>query len=941
MIRNDFLNGNDLFQNSLSTLATKVTIVLLGSYSFVVSAACSPPPIAPPARVTVTAGTTVNCFGTLPLPGPYWVGENNITFNFAGNITSNSYRGLVSIDSAGSGNTSWTANNIRIVNRGTLNSNNIFGINFGYGDQNNYTNGNFHLANYGQIHGNHFWSPYTVIMWSPNGTARIDNHSSAVISSSGNYGLAVYQFQRGEVNNHHNAIIRANGAVGAYGITFSGPAGWVAGSGYAPDYLSSGYTESRSFTLNNDGQIIASVSNVSGAEAFAVFTGYAEQSTINNFASGTIRASATGSSVAHAIYYDNYSNQSADIRSPLSPYIINNSGLIESVATSGTSSAIRVFGKSFNGIPNAGAAVSASNPQVVVNNNDRGSIIGQIVLGDGADSINLNNGSSMIGNIDTAGGVDTLTITGNASLTVTDTYDGGGNAIIGDEIHSGTAWDDRLVFHNFNALLPQLRNWEFIDLHANTSVVLPDNTEAGRVTIDTSSTLILPNLHTLDTDTVNYGSVSLQNAALTTATIDGNYSGTGRIKVDTDFALRQSDQLTITGDVDGNSFLEFNTLNPTATAVGTDIVVIKAPNNNGSGDFHIATSQQYAGQSKKGQFTGMPFIWQLVNDAGKKNWALRGTDEVAAEVPAYAGLPPMGREIVLGDLERLHTRLGELRNHQDKIQFLDQPLSAWSRVYGSVFDYGLRDKSFAMNGDHHGIQFGFDRHLSGSSDWDNFSGLFIGYGSGRYQTSGLGAKHSAVFGSDNTIKRWSVGAYSTFFNQSGAYVDLVAQYGQAEARINTIGKNLVIDGKDFSLSAEIAKSITMNNHWVIEPQIQIKAANVQWKDFYDGVNSVAIKDHTYLTGRVGIRAEKVIETSQGEVKPWLYVGAIHEFSESPAIQYAGHTFHSPHLTTAGELKIGFTADLNNNSQIYGDLGVTSNFGHYINAVGHFGLRIHW
>lgn len=74
------------------------------------------------------------------------------------------------------------------------------------------------------------------------------------------------------------------------------------------------------------------------------------------------------------------------------------------------------------------------------------------------------------------------------------------------------------------------------------------------------------------------------------------------------------------------------------------------------------------------------------------------------------------------------------------------------------------------------------------------------------------------------------------------------------------------------------------------------------------------------------------------------MGVLHEFTDAPDIHYGTMdygVFEAHEFDTAGEIRVGLTADLNKNVQLYGDIGYISDFGDYNSICGDLGVRISW
>ena len=94
-----------------------------------------------------------------------------------------------------------------------------------------------------------------------------------------------------------------------------------------------------------------------------------------------------------------------------------------------------------------------------------------------------------------------------------------------------------------------------------------------------------------------------------------------------------------------------------------------------------------------------------------------------------------------------------------------------------------------------------------------------------------------------------------------------------------------------------------------------------------------------MTGRAGLRTEYTFFRPSGaEIKPWLYVGAQHEFTDGPAVTNV-IDFKTHEYGTTGNIQAGLTWALGDRLQLYLDGGYATDFGVYDAWRGDFGLRI--
>ncbi|MFV0322426.1 MAG: autotransporter outer membrane beta-barrel domain-containing protein, partial [Alphaproteobacteria bacterium] len=640
---------------------------------------------------------------------------------------------------------------------------------------------------------------------------------------------------------------------------------------------------------------------------------------------------------------------------------------------------------------------TAGNDTVTINNSSVGGDIftdfhdtANESIGAGDDIINVES-ASVTGLVHMGNGSDTFNFY-DLNSTFGSTINGGDDAdsVDGyiDQINLANIQDDMA---NFDAQGYDLQNFEYFGLIEGSVMDFGDSYETAtyeRFIVDSTSTATMTGAgtgdYTINAALYNDGIVDFKDdAAGDHLTVAGDLSGTGTYIFDTDFYTKKSDYITVNGNVTANGVIAINDITAVsyddysdtdagkaeaANAANGSILLIEAPNDSDKSDedFNLADANQYNNNSKQGRFTGSPYVWALANSGN--DWVLTTTvpgnpePPVVAEIPAYVSLPTIGREMAMDELGRLHTRLGELRNNQgwvgsgssnlktnlgqewhNVIGFDESKANAWLKGTISHFDISS-DNSFDVSGTYGGFNLGIDKKFdlgNSSPDWTLFAGLFGGYKTGDFETSGRGNQYTSNEHADIDIDAWSIGGYATFFNTAGTYIDLVAQYMDFDADIDAAGLTSSTDGYALAGSIEVGHSFDLAKNWIIEPQAQVKIAHINWDDFNDGVNDINFEDHTYVTGRAGVRVEKNIETQYGEVKPWVYAGILHEFTDAPNITYADTIFEAVDYNTAGEIKVGVTADVYKSVQMYTDLGFATDFDDYHALKGDLGVRVSW
>ncbi len=749
--------------------------------------------------------------------------------------------------------------------------------------------------------------------------------------------------------------------------------GSVAGDEYGINVESAGSTGSTMITLLSGGSL-------SGGNGTAIFNDGVEQFTVNS--NGTLTGNvvlggdddvfilSAGTVTDGNIYMDG----SADT-----------GGAPEEADTDGAD-AFTVNGGDFTGT----VYLCGGDDTVTFNG---GSITGDIYGGSGNDTFTWS-GGEFNSEFHGGDGSDTLTVS------ATD-YDGTQVLDGGDDAGTADGAIDTLTFSGvaISTAGANLTNWETLGL-VNSSVTISDGElvvgqsitlDASRLTIEGTLTLgdgsagsgvFLNNDSVLDSvsgvtyaaNLINAGSIiSMDGEVNNTNHVNGDYSGDGVLVLDVDFSTATADTLVVEGNIASSGTVDVNNIQTDeADSLSDEILLIQALGDSDKSDeqFTLAEADRYNGVATLGRWSSSPFIWKLKTSGD--NWVLGDAYEedgpasddgddttgvtkpvVIPEIPAEASLFTFSYEVSVNNLNTLHQRLGELRKHGawsnvdpasgqtraglfPPVGFDENALNAWGRTTYAGFSIDA-DESFEVDGHYHMAQFGFD-HMLGSEDNTIYAGFYGGFIQGKFDNSGESDDYGSLYAATTDMDGRSAGVYGTWMNGNGTYADLVLDYMSLDAEITSV-EHFNTDGEIFSGSIEAGQSLAIRPRHIVEPQIQIKVAHVTWDSFNDGHNDVSFDDHTYVTGRAGVRGEYTPFRKSGlEVKPWLYLGAQHEFTDDPTITNV-IDFNSHEYDTTGSFQAGITWEDTGMFQFYVNAGYTTDFDVYDAWRGDLGLRI--
>ncbi|MEJ8859955.1 autotransporter-associated beta strand repeat-containing protein [Variovorax robiniae] len=557
----------------------------------------------------------------------------------------------------------------------------------------------------------------------------------------------------------------------------------------------------------------------------------------------------------------------------------------------------------------------------------------------------ISNGTLQLGN-----GADTGSITGNVSVT------------------NGTLAFNRNNLYTFEGLISG--SGGVSQSGTGATVLSAANTYSGATTVaagtlragapnafSPNSAYTVANGATLDTGGFNQrvasldnsGTVSLLSAAAgSTLTVTGAYVAHSLLRLGTQLGGdgSVSDRLVLDGpgaSASGNTTIQITNLGGLgALTTGNGIEVVSGTN----GATTTAQTTKSAFTLANGHVDAGAYEYRLyaadAQGAGE-NWYLRSTTTVVppnepvapvqvptyrVEVPLLAALPAQLRQADLAMLGNLHRRIGDEAPSAPSASLQDNQAAApggtrraWGRVVYADMD--IQQPGVAqVRSDGHvaGLQAGTDLWASGN--WR--AGVYVGYLDGSADVSGNARGIVARVGYNELQSRY-LGAYATWMDASGLYVDSVLQGGSQRFTIRP-DINLGVGGKASSVAAsvEVGMPFALNARWSLEPQAQIAFQRSSVDDMVLSGAQVRQDVASGWIGRLGLRIKGNFATAAGRLEPYARVNLYRaSFGDSVAtfIGPAGAlAISSGGGYSAAEAAAGATLALNPATSLYGEIG---------------------
>ena len=401
---------------------------------------------------------------------------------------------------------------------------------------------------------------------------------------------------------------------------------------------------------------------------------------------------------------------------------------------------------------------------------------------------------------------------------------------------------------------------------------------------------------------VNQGTVAFQpGGAFKTLTVQ-DLSGNGRFTMNTDLASQQGDLLRVLGTISGNHSLAVADSGHEPSAPDGKLRLVDG--NGGSGTFTLA---------------GRPYVdagayrYRLQQDGD--DWLLRNTgpadkpqDNLSSGANAALASQTAAATLWNAEMNALVKRLGELRMGHDNG-------GLWSRAIGKTYEVDTahsRDFQQAV----HGVEIGADTavQLSGSK-------LYVGGVLGMATST-----QSFGDGGNGEIDSRVLGAYATWLNDSGYYVDSVAKYNRMNNEVkNQANTGEQVTGKytthGYAGDVEIGRHIPLSDGWFIEPQSELTYTHTAGAR-YTASNGLRVdaSDADSLQGRLGSLLGRRWTLRNGmPFQPYVKASYVHEFAGASSVKVNGHTLTNRVAGSRAEYGLGGVLQVSEKTKVALDI----------------------
>lgn len=255
------------------------------------------------------------------------------------------------------------------------------------------------------------------------------------------------------------------------------------------------------------------------------------------------------------------------------------------------------------------------------------------------------------------------------------------------------------------------------------------------------------------------GQVSFVGQPFSTLTVDGDLTGNGSFLMRTDLAALQGDLLKVGGQVGGDHTLVVEDSGNDPVIANGELMLVDG--NGGAGRFGL-----YGGHVDAGAFRytlqQQGDDWFLVNTAGVPGADSPGPEHLSAGANAAIASQTAAATLWAAQMDTLVKRFGELRLGKDDG-------GVWTRAVGSRFNIA-EHSSRAFSQNNTGVEIGADKAIALATGKVYVGGM-------------LGTAQSSLNfgdGASGKIDSKMVGAYATYLDDNGVYVNGVLKYARLD-----------------------------------------------------------------------------------------------------------------------------------------------------------------
>ncbi|ANJ87190.1 autotransporter outer membrane beta-barrel domain-containing protein [Pandoraea oxalativorans] len=375
-------------------------------------------------------------------------------------------------------------------------------------------------------------------------------------------------------------------------------------------------------------------------------------------------------------------------------------------------------------------------------------------------------------------------------------------------------------------------------------------------------------------------------------------AGEGTFAMHADLEIGVADKLNVNDSQASGAYALLVKNTGTEGVVDTQLLVDQA-----GGD---ATFSLVGGKVDAGVYTYE--LKSAGESGGEQSWYLERTEEISSGTATVLGIHNALPTAWLGEHSVLRSRLGEARMGEGDAG------GAWARTFGTRFN-AKPALGQGYSQDQFGVLAGSDAVVMRGDHGYWLVGGMLGTSNSRLKFNS---------GSTGSIESHTAGVYATWLGKNGYYFDGVLKYNRFASELDVRMSDGVRSKADFvshgvGLSAELGRTISLQNQWFVEPFAQVAGMSAGGSDFTldNGMQAKSGRTSSVL-GTLGVNIGKTFETSKGTFQPYVKLAVKHEFASGNSVRVNDIELQNDISGTRFEAGAGLAAQMTTNLQAYAD-----------------------
>ncbi|MBP6117572.1 MAG: autotransporter outer membrane beta-barrel domain-containing protein [Neisseriaceae bacterium] len=243
----------------------------------------------------------------------------------------------------------------------------------------------------------------------------------------------------------------------------------------------------------------------------------------------------------------------------------------------------------------------------------------------------------------------------------------------------------------------------------------------------------------------------------------------------------------------------------------------------------------------------------------------------------------------------------------------------WTRAIGAKTNVDSGNTQFKL--EQAGVEVGADTVFENSRG-QTLVGLFGSWGN-------ADVKHA--LGGTSKVNSSSLGAYATYFDQSGLYVDGVLKLNHFRNKLQAVSPTGANINGDYSQNAvggalEVGFKQTLAQQYFVEPYGRLSYVQVNGTRFTtNGKNGmkVNIDDQKSFQTEIGLSAGKDFQVNKAVITPYLKAAWAHEFQDNNRIHTNKvATWENDFSGSVGKFGLGLNAKISDTTALFTELNYT-------------------